>query len=101
MFSANMNGELTLKVETDTVSVATYFKELENHQFGMVYLLVLLGLCDSNLCDHLTIFLMLEQTEVLKEDILTIHCNHRTWVLLFPYYFFRNSLVHFNLIEAV
>ncbi|XP_065920705.1 checkpoint protein HUS1-like isoform X2 [Dysidea avara] len=33
MFSANMNGELTLKVETDTVSVATYFKELENHQF--------------------------------------------------------------------
>ena len=35
MLSANMDGELVLKIETDTVSVATYFKELINHQFGM------------------------------------------------------------------
>ena len=35
MLSANMDGELVLKIETDTVSVATYFKELTNHQFGM------------------------------------------------------------------
>ena len=35
MVSANMDGELILKIETDTVSVATYFKDLVNHQFGM------------------------------------------------------------------
>ena len=35
MVSANMDGELILKIETDTVLVATYFKDLINHQFGM------------------------------------------------------------------
>lgn len=28
-----MNGELNLRLETDTVTVTTYFKDLQNHHF--------------------------------------------------------------------
>lgn len=32
--SANMNGELQLKIETDIVSVTTFYQKLTNHSFG-------------------------------------------------------------------
>ncbi|XP_064396750.1 checkpoint protein HUS1-like [Halichondria panicea] len=31
--SANMNGELNIKLQTDSVTVTTYFKDLQNHHF--------------------------------------------------------------------
>ena len=39
--SANMNGELNLRLETDTVTATTYFKELQNHHFQ-----------DTSMVDH-------------------------------------------------
>ena len=32
--SANMSGELQIKLETDIVTATTYFKDLPNHKFG-------------------------------------------------------------------
>lgn len=33
--SANMVGELQIRLETDVVTVATYYQKLKNHYFGM------------------------------------------------------------------
>ncbi len=39
---ANMAGELTLKVETDMVSVATFYRNLEHPHIGMYFIVTIM-----------------------------------------------------------
>ena len=36
--AANMSGELHLRMEAEVVTATTYFKDLQNHQFGKLIL---------------------------------------------------------------
>lgn len=38
--AANMSGELHLRMEAEVVTATTYFKDLQNHQFGMLTIII-------------------------------------------------------------
>lgn len=42
--AANMSGELHLRMEAEDVTATTYFKDLQNHQFGRSIFVVLVAM---------------------------------------------------------